>query len=114
MLAAVDLHNEALVEANEIENIVPERHLTAKFECREPPVAQQAPHCRLRVSGFAEHCLGELADALGDWSMSRCLRLEPLTRRLASRGATLSHKGRGKVGTRVAVAVSHTRIGIRT
>jgi hypothetical protein len=41
------------------------------------------------------------------------LRHEPLTQRLTSFGATLSHKGRGKIRVRLAISC-HTRIGIST
>jgi hypothetical protein len=41
------------------------------------------------------------------------LRREPLTRRLTSFGATLSHKGIAKIGGRLA-RDCHTRIGIST
>jgi hypothetical protein len=41
------------------------------------------------------------------------LRREPITRRLTSFGATLSHKGRGKIRIRLAISC-HTRIGIST
>ncbi len=41
MLAAVDLDHEALLETDEIKNVVPERNLSPKFEMGEPPMTQQ-------------------------------------------------------------------------
>ena len=55
----------------------------------------------------------EVADAFGSRTMVWRLRREPLTRRRTSFGATLSHKGRGKIGVLAAGRV-HTRIGIST
>src|SRR5665213_4386148 len=64
MLTAVDLNDQASLEANEIENKVLERNLTTKFEKRKPSVAEQTPHRRFSVRGLAPHRLGEIADAL--------------------------------------------------
>ena len=97
MLTAVDLNDEASLEANEIENKALKGNLTTKFELCKPSIAEQTPHRRFSVRGLAAHRLCEIADALRGCSMAWRLRHEPLTRRLTSFGATLSHKGRGKI-----------------
>jgi hypothetical protein len=76
-------------------NKVLKRDLPAKFEVRESPIAEQSPHLCFGVRGLAAHLFCEIADAFGGRSMAWRLRHEPLTRRLTSFGATLSHKGRG-------------------
>jgi hypothetical protein len=84
VLTAVDLNNEALLEANEIENEVLKGDLSTKFKEREPPVPEQSPHCCFSVGRLVTHRLCEFADAFGGWSMVWRLRREPLTRRLTS------------------------------
>ena len=113
MLTAIDFDDEALLEANEVENKVLKGDLATKLEKRKAPVAEQAPHGSFGVGGFAPHLLGEVANALGGRPMVWRLRHEPLTQRLTSFGATLSHKGRGKIRVRLAISC-HTRIGIST
>jgi hypothetical protein len=113
MLTAIDFDDEALFEASEVENEVLKGDLATKLEKRKAPVAEQAPHGGFGVGGFAAHLLGEVADALGGRPMVWRLRREPITRRLTSFGATLSHKGRGKIRIRLAISC-HTRIGIST
>jgi hypothetical protein len=93
VLASIDLDDKPSLETDEVQDVVLERDLAAKFELRETTVAQQSPHRGLRICRLTPHSPGERAEALCDWSMMRFLRHEPLTRR-ASR-ATLSHKGRG-------------------
>ena len=113
MLTAIDFNDEALFEANEVENKALKRNLPTKFETREPPVAERSPHGHFSVGRFPTHLLRKIADALGGRPMVWRLRREPLTRRLTSFGATLSHKRRGKIGGRLA-RNCHTRIGIST
>ena len=113
MLTAIDFDDEALLEANEVENKVLKGDLATKLEKRKAPVAEQAPHGGFGVSWLAPHLLCEISDALGGQPMVWRLRHEPLTRRLTSFGATLSHKGRGKTRVRLA-RTCHTRIGIST
>ncbi len=113
MLTTIDLDDEPLVEANEVENQVLERDLPAKLEKLEPPIAQQSPHPCFGIGWLPPHLLCETADALGGRSMVWRLRREPLTRRRTSFGATLSHKGRGKIGV-LGAGRDHTRIGIST
>ena len=84
MLATVDFDDEALFEANKVENEVLKGYLPAKFETCEAPVAEQSPHRSFSVGRLAAHLLCEAADALGGWPMVWCLRREPLTRRLTS------------------------------
>jgi hypothetical protein len=112
MLTAVDLNDQASLEANEIENKVLERNLATKFE--KPSVAQPTPHRRFSVRGLAPHRLCEITDALRGCSMAWRLRHEPLTRRLTSFVATLSHKGRGKISRAGRGTIFYTRIGIST
>ena len=65
MLATVDLDDDPLFKANEIENKVLKWDLPAKFEEREPSIAQQSPHGCFSVGRLAAHLLCEIADALG-------------------------------------------------
>ena len=113
VLTTIDFDDDALLETNKVENELLKRHLPPEFILREPSITEQSPHRRFSVGRLATHVLGEMADAFGDRSMAWCLRREPLTRRRTSFGATLSHKGRGKVSVRVARG-RHTRIGIST
>jgi hypothetical protein len=112
VLTTIDLDDHASFKANEVENKSLKWNLSAKFEKREPPIAQQAPHGRFSVGGFDASSL-QFADALRRWPMVWCLRHEPLTRRLTPFGATLSHKGRGKIGGGFRGTI-YTRIGIST
>jgi hypothetical protein len=98
VLATIDLNYDAPFEADEIKNKGLKGDLSAKFEKRQSPVAEQSPHGRFGVGRFTPHVFREIADALGGWSMAWRLRHEPLTRR-ATR-ATLSHRGRGKISSR--------------
>ncbi len=84
MLAAVDLDDELFLEANEVENQVPERNLSAKLVSLKTPIAEQSPHPGFGVSRFSTHLLCECADTLGGRPMMWRLRREPLTRRLTS------------------------------
>src|SRR5207237_3429753 len=97
VLTTIDFDDDPLLEAHKIEDIVLKRGLSAKFEAREPTVAEQPPHSRFSVGRFPTHILGEVADTLGDWSMVWRLRCEALTRRLISCDVTLSHMVRRKV-----------------
>jgi hypothetical protein len=106
VLATIDFDDEALLEANEVENKVTKGDLATKLEKRKPSISEQSPRGGFGVGWPAAHLLREIADALGGGSMVRRLRHEPLTRRLTSFGATLSHRGRG--------FHRHTRIGIST
>jgi hypothetical protein len=80
VLTAVDLDHQALLKADEVENVGVERDLPAKLESGELPVPEQAPHCRFRIRRFVPHILRELAKTFGDWPMGWFLRHEPLTR----------------------------------
>jgi hypothetical protein len=111
MLTAVDLNDQASLEANEIENKALKGNLTTKFELRKPSITEQTPHRRFSLRGLAAHRLCEIADVLRSWSMAWRLRHEPLTRRLTSFAATLSHEGRGKIPP---ADRFYTRIGIST
>ena len=82
VLTAIDFDDETLFETGKIKNEILKGNLPAKFELREPPISEQSPHFGFSVRRFATHLLGEIADALGRWSMVWCLRHEPLTRRL--------------------------------
>jgi hypothetical protein len=84
VLTAIDLNDEALFKANEIENEAMKWDLPAKFEERESPIAKQSPHGRFRVGRFAAHLSCKTADALRSRPMVWRLRREPLTRRLTS------------------------------
>ena len=84
MLSAVDLDDSAFLEANEVEDEILKRPLPAKLISRKPPVAEQPPHRRFRVSRLAAHIFCEFAEAFGDRPMMWRLRREPLTRRLTS------------------------------
>jgi hypothetical protein len=97
VLTTIDFNDEALLEANEIENIALERHLPAEFEKLQPSIAQQSPHGGFGVRRLMAHLLCEIADALRCRTMTWRLRHVPLTRRRTAFGATLSHKGRGKI-----------------
>ena len=111
MLTTVDFDDELLLEADEVENEVLKRHLTAKLEGSSRR-SRSSRHMAASASvGSRRIFFANLRIRLA-WPMVWRLRLEPLTRRLALRGATLSHKGRGKIG---AVGThAHTRIGIST
>jgi len=92
VLTTIDFDDDALLEANEVENEVSEGDLTTKFESSKPSVAEQSPHSRFCFGWIAPHLLGELADPFGYLSMVRRLWHQPLTRRLRR---PLSHKGIG-------------------
>jgi hypothetical protein len=113
VLASIDFNDQSLLETHKVENKALKRNLAAKLELPEPSVAKQSPHRQFRIGWFTAHLLGEVADAFGSRTMVWRLRREPLTRRRTSFGATLSHKGRGKIGVLAAGRV-HTRIGIST
>jgi hypothetical protein len=97
VLATVDFDDYPLFEAHEIENEVLKWDLPPKFKGHEAPASKQSPHSRLGVGGIAAHLFCEIADAFGGWPMVWRVRHGPLTRRLTSFGATLSHRGRGKI-----------------
>ena len=84
MLTAIDFDYELPFEAYEVENEVLKWDLPSKFEERQPPAPEQAPHRNFSVGCFVAHRLCETADALGCRPMVRRLRREPLTRRLTS------------------------------
>jgi len=84
MLATIDLDDELLFEAHEVENEVLKGDLPAKLEDRQPPAAEQSPHGRFRVCRLAAQLFCETADAVGGRPMVWRLRYEPLTRRLTS------------------------------
>jgi hypothetical protein len=67
VLTAVDLDNQSIAEANEIQNVIPKGDLPTKLEFREPTIAQQPPHGCFRISWLAAHRPCEFAAALGDW-----------------------------------------------
>jgi hypothetical protein len=112
VLTTIYFNDDAPFKANEVENKALKGDLPAKFEEREPSIAKQSPHGCFGIGRRAAHFLCEISDALGGRSMAWRLRHEPLTRRLTPFGATLSHKGRGKISLRV--AGNYTRIGIST
>jgi hypothetical protein len=89
VLATVNFDDEALFEANKVENEVLEGDLPTKFETRQSPITKQSPHRQFRIGGLVAHLPGEDADAFGDRPMVWCMRREPLTRRRTSFGATL-------------------------
>jgi hypothetical protein len=113
VLTTIYFDDNALLETHKIENELLKRYMPPEFILREASITEQSPHRRFSVGRLTTHIPGEMADALGDRSMAWRLRREPLTRRRTSFGATLSHKGRGKVGVRFA-RNRHTRIGIST
>src|SRR5579859_201153 len=80
VLITVDFNDQALVETNEIKNVVLERELATKFEIREPPITEQCPHPRFSIRRLATHRFCEVADALRSRPMLGYLRHEPLTR----------------------------------
>ena len=102
MLATIYLDDKALFKADEVENEILKWDLATKLELREPSIAQQSPHTSFSFGGLPTHLLREIADALGDWSMIRCLWHEPLTRRLRRHPLPQGER------------VPYTRIGIRT
>src|SRR3984957_10659241 len=108
MLATIDLDDHAPFEADEIKNEGLKRYLSAKFEKRQSPVAEQSPHGRFGVGRVMAHLLCESADALGGWSMAWRLRHEPLPRRAAR--APRSHGEREDTARNA----FYTRIGIST
>jgi hypothetical protein len=94
VLATVDFNDEALLKANEVENIALKRHLPTEFEEIQTTIPQQSPHCRFSLGRLTAHLFCEIADALWSWTMAWRLRHVPSPPPL--RSATLSHKGRGK------------------
>jgi len=112
VLTTVDFDDDPLFEVYKIENEVLKWDLTPKFKDREPSVSKQSPHGCLGVGRITAHPLCKAADAFGGWPMVWRVRHEPLTRRLTSFGATLSHRGRGKEAC--SLQKFYTRIGIST
>src|ERR1700694_5307186 len=55
VLTAIDLDDDALFKANEVENEVLKRDLAAKFEKRKPSIPEQTPHGCFGVCRFATH-----------------------------------------------------------
>jgi hypothetical protein len=51
MLPAIELHDEALAEANEIHDVLVQRMLSSKFEGLKRVVAEQAPEVAFGVRG---------------------------------------------------------------
>jgi hypothetical protein len=81
VLTTVDFNDQALFEANEIENIALKRHLPPELETLQPSIAQQSPHRRFGIGRFVAHLLCETADAPCGRTMAWWLRHVPLTRR---------------------------------
>jgi len=79
VLATVDFNDEALLKANEVENIALKRHLPTEFEEIQTTIPQQLPHCRFSVGRLTAHLFCEIADALWSWTMAWRLRHVPLT-----------------------------------
>jgi len=71
MLTAVDLDDKALLEADEIENVVSEWDLTTKFEGSETPVAKESPHRGFRIGRLTTHLLCKTAELTGNRPMIR-------------------------------------------
>ena len=65
VLTAIDLDDDALFKANEVENEVLKRDLAAKFEKRKPSIPEQTPHGCFGVCRFATHLLCKISDAIG-------------------------------------------------
>jgi hypothetical protein len=84
VLTAVNLDDETLFKAHEVENVVLKWGLSTELEMRKTSIAEQSPHLRFSVGWLATHRLCEGADMLGDRPMVRSLRREPLTRRLTA------------------------------
>jgi hypothetical protein len=82
MLAAINLDDQPLVEANKIRDIPPDRNLAAKLERREPAVAQRQPQFTLGI----RHLRAQLTGYFDE---------RPLTRPAPAARATLSRRGRG-------------------
>ena len=61
LLPAIDLHDEARLEAEEIEDIVSERHLALEFQPFELPVAQGLPQEVFGLGGVCPHVSGMFA-----------------------------------------------------
>jgi hypothetical protein len=114
VLTTIDFDDYAFFKAYEIQNEILKWDLTPKFKDRKASVSKQPPHRRLSVGRVAAHLLCEIADAFGDRPVVSHMRQGPLTRRLTSLGATLSHRGRGKINPREIQGVFYTRIGIST
>jgi hypothetical protein len=53
VLTTIDFDDDALFEANEVENKALKGNLSSKFEEREAPVAEQSPHRNFSVGGLA-------------------------------------------------------------
>ena len=83
MLAAIRFDNDARLEGDEIDDVIADGRLTAEFDAGKSAVAESIPELSLRIG----HVLAQLTPAL--------VCRAALTRRCASRIATLSRKGRG-------------------
>jgi hypothetical protein len=66
MLTSVDLNDEPLLKADEIENIASNRHLSAELTIGQPAVPQQFPRRAFRRGLTGTHSFSEPAAALRD------------------------------------------------
>ncbi|CCE08539.1 hypothetical protein BRAS3843_2770021 [Bradyrhizobium sp. STM 3843] len=71
MLAAVNLDDQALLKANEIENEVLHGCLTAKLVSLKSAITEQTPHDGLCLSRLTSHRLGEAASPSEGRPMAR-------------------------------------------
>jgi hypothetical protein len=108
VLTAIDLDDEALVEANEIENEVPERELPPKLEKRQSPVRSNRHMAASASVGSRRIFFAKLRMrlAVGRWLGVCGTNPSPVALR-----ASPSHKGRGK---QARCLNAYTRIGIST
>jgi hypothetical protein len=95
VLAAVDLDDNPLLKADEIENEISERHLTPKLQIGETAAPQNLPYDRFGVGGITTHSARVRPKSGSYLSVMLKSRHQPLTRLGPSARATLSHKGRG-------------------
>ena len=109
VLTAIDFDDDALFETDEVENKALKGDLATKFEKRKPPIAEQRHMAASASVGSRRILFAKLRMrlAVGRWCGVCGTNPSP-----GAFGATLSHKGRGKIlGP---VTVSYTRIGIGT
>jgi hypothetical protein len=74
VLTSVDLDDEALLEADEVENVAFERNLPSKLVGGQSTIPEQAPHGGFCIRRFVPHVLRELAETLRDGPMGWLLR----------------------------------------
>ena len=94
MLATIGFNDQPGRKADEVRNIRPDRHLTAKLEIGQPAVAEQVPKLCLSFSRLAPHAAGLFLQA-GTGTF-----LAPLIRP----SGTFSHEGRRGLRGRTGVA----------